>query len=360
MVLSHCTATYIVKPDLGSQGRGIFLVQEPQDLTHFRDAAIAQEYISPYLLSGLKFDLRIYVLLASVDPLRVYIFREGMARFCTEPYAPPDAKNLCEMYRHLTNYSVNKHNSRFQQNRDNDDVLSHKRSMSSIFEEIRRKGGDDVRLRSDIERIVVLTVLSAHAFLRHNYRASFRAPDGRSRCFEILGFDILIDRDLKPWVLEVNHSPSFHCDSEFDLKLKEKVITQALRIADIPFDFYEFVQRKQKEKAFDNPQANAPQMNRNYRFEREQTIARSTEWTLLYPTVKDSQVFEEVFSTVEKMAMLGLDGTKIHRSADNSDCWTFQKIVIPRPVQRTLSIKKRFTLSSHPISQNRTAFSGVD
>jgi tubulin polyglutamylase TTLL6/13 len=306
--------TYIVKPDLGSQGRGIFLVQEPEQLENFREAAIAQEYVAPFLINGLKFDFRIYVLIASVDPLRIYIFEEGMARFCTESYRPPQLCNLHEVFRHLTNYSVNKHNRRFQQNEtaSGSDEASHKRSMSSVFAEIRRSGGDADGLRSDIERIVTLTILSAHAFLRHNYRASFRAPDGRSRCFEILGFDILIDQDLKPWVLEVNQSPSFHCDSGFDLELKENVIGQALRIMDIPFDFFEAIQQRRKERAFEGLIPPTRQVL-EYSFTRERQVARSTQWKLLYPRLDDDDLkstFEEVFQAVEEMAMLGLDATR--------------------------------------------------
>lgn len=39
-----------------------------------------------------------------------------------------------------------------------------------------------------------------------------------SRCFELLGYDVLIDSDLRPWLLEVNHSPSFKCDTPLDFR----------------------------------------------------------------------------------------------------------------------------------------------
>lgn len=70
---------------------------------------MVQRYLSrPYLIDGLKFDLRIYVLVASVDPLRVFIFREGLGRFATETYIPPNKDNIDDICMHLTNYAINK------------------------------------------------------------------------------------------------------------------------------------------------------------------------------------------------------------------------------------------------------------
>ena len=88
----------------------------------------------PYLIDGLKFDMRIYVLLYGVDPLRVFVFREGLARFATEPYVPPMKQNMDNLFMHLTNYAINKNSDNFEKNEDeNEDGAGHKRSVSSIF-----------------------------------------------------------------------------------------------------------------------------------------------------------------------------------------------------------------------------------
>jgi tubulin polyglutamylase TTLL6/13 len=96
-----------------SQGKGIFLTKSWEDInTHEHN--VAQTYISnPLLLNGLKFDLRIYVLLYGVNPLRIYVFEEGLVRFATVPYELPSYKNYNNVYMHLTNYAINKMSDRY-------------------------------------------------------------------------------------------------------------------------------------------------------------------------------------------------------------------------------------------------------
>lgn len=66
------------------------------------------KYLSnPHLIDGLKYDLRIYVLVTSYDPLKIYLFKEGLVRFATEKYST-NANSLKKRFVHLTNYSVNK------------------------------------------------------------------------------------------------------------------------------------------------------------------------------------------------------------------------------------------------------------
>ena len=52
----------------------------------------------------------------------------------------------------------------------------------------------------------------------------------RTNCFELLGFDILLDSDLKPWILEVNLSSSMAADSPLDWNIKSNVMTDTLNL----------------------------------------------------------------------------------------------------------------------------------
>merc|ERR1719282_1623086 len=122
--------TYIVKPTAGAQGKGIILVRKWKNLeglvqkskarmrTTGRQQSfmeyVAQIYVKPLLLDGLKFDMRLYIIVTSIVPLRAYLFKEGLARFCTVPYEPPKEDNLKNACMHLTNFAVNKKNTGFQ------------------------------------------------------------------------------------------------------------------------------------------------------------------------------------------------------------------------------------------------------
>jgi tubulin polyglutamylase TTLL6/13 len=102
------------------------------------DRCVVQRYMhKPFLIEGLKFDLRIYVLVAGIDPLRIFVFEEGLARFATEPYRPPRTDNLDNRFMHLTNYAVNKENPNFIFNESDEHMdIGHKRSLTSIYKKL--------------------------------------------------------------------------------------------------------------------------------------------------------------------------------------------------------------------------------
>lgn len=123
---------YIVKPENGCQGKGIYLTNHPSKIQK-SNPMIVQRYITnPLLIDGLKFDLRVYVLITCVQPLRIFMFKDGLARFATEPFQAPNQLNADNLFKHLTNYAINKNHEQFVVD-DEDFSKGHKRLISSLF-----------------------------------------------------------------------------------------------------------------------------------------------------------------------------------------------------------------------------------
>ncbi|CAK6441284.1 unnamed protein product [Pipistrellus nathusii] len=225
--------TFIVKPANGAMGHGISLIRNGDKLPS-QDHLIVQEYIDkPFLMEGYKFDLRIYILVTSCDPLKIFLYHDGLVRMGTEKYIPPNESNLTQLYMHLTNYSVNKHNERFE--RDETENKGSKRSIKWFTEFLQANQHDVAKFWSDISELVVKTLIVAEPHVLHAYRMCRpgQPPGSESVCFEVLGFDILLDRKLKPWLLEINRAPSFGTDQKIDYDVKRGVLLNALKLLNI-------------------------------------------------------------------------------------------------------------------------------
>ncbi|KAM9797563.1 tubulin polyglutamylase TTLL7 isoform 4-T4 [Syngnathus typhle] len=195
---------------------------------------IVQEYLDkPFLMEGYKFDLRIYILVTSCDPLRIFLYNDGLVRMGTEKYHAPSEANLSQLYMHLTNYSVNKHNENFE--RDETVDKGSKRSISWFTEFLRSNDYDVAKFWGDVSELVVKTLIVAEPHVLHAYRMCRpgQPPGSDSVCFEVLGFDIILDRKLKPWLLEINRAPSFGTDQKIDFDVKRGVLLNALKLLNI-------------------------------------------------------------------------------------------------------------------------------
>lgn len=367
--------TFIIKPDNGCQGRGIFLTQDLERVAS-SESQVAQVYVrKPLLVDGFKFDLRIYVLVTSVIPLRVYVFRDGLARFCTQKYVRPTSDNLDERCMHLTNYAVNKGSDNFVAYEGADrEHLGSKRSLQWLLEWVASQCGQkhaDTLWRK-IGDVCVKTLISILPTLHREYLNTFgpdggtvagtnvgcesepllsraggtagsvqpgvreipchRAVDGASngqnypstlsaeqdsctnflhhdnatelskmkgfvrnqadsgdlcstlpggaggdanagerdkdqgvvggsRCVEILGFDFMVDEAVKPWLIEVNHLPSFATDSPLDNRIKSRVVSAALSVlrtkAEDKKCYRESIKRDAQNRLY-NPESKTP------------------------------------------------------------------------------------------------------
>ncbi|XP_059471433.1 tubulin polyglutamylase TTLL5-like isoform X1 [Neocloeon triangulifer] len=232
-----CSAHYrqrgpwIVKPVASSRGRGIFIVSTPEQVPLEESLIVAKYIDNPLLIDGHKCDLRLYVVVTSYDPMLIYLYEEGLVRFATVKY-DTSGKHLWNPCMHLCNYSINKYHSDYIKS---DDPLAenvgHKWTLSALLRHLKSQGHDTALLMQRIEELIVKAVFSSappivaacKLFVPHTHN-----------CFELYGFDILIDSNMKPWLLEVNLSPSLGCDSPLDVRVKSAMLSDLLTLIGIP------------------------------------------------------------------------------------------------------------------------------
>ncbi|NWJ03749.1 TTLL9 polyglutamylase, partial [Crypturellus undulatus] len=250
--------TWIMKPVGRSQGKGIFLFRKLKDIIDWRkvrttlffwgmsdwnfalsllfkplllldglrtddqkdetqvEVYVAQRYIeNPYLIGGRKFDLRVYVLVTSYIPLKVWLYRDGFARFSNTRFT---LNSIDDHYVHLTNVAVQRTAP------DYDPEKGCKWMIQRLRQYLTAKHGADVVevLFADMDNIFIKSLQSVQKVIISD-----------KHCFELYGYDILIDQDLKPWLIEVNASPSLAASSQEDYELKCDLLDDTLHTVDM-------------------------------------------------------------------------------------------------------------------------------
>ncbi|XP_057156900.1 probable tubulin polyglutamylase TTLL9 isoform X11 [Pan paniscus] len=200
--------TWIMKPDTRSSD------DQKDDIPV--ENYVAQRYIeNPYLIGGRKFDLRVYVLVMSYIPLRAWLYRDGFARFSNTRFT---LNSIDDQYVHLTNVAVQKTSPDYHPKKGCKWMLQRFRQYLAS-----KHGPEAVEtLFRDIDNIFVKSLQSVQKVIISD-----------KHCFELYGYDILIDQDLKPWLLEVNASPSLTASSQEDYELKTCLLEDTLHVVDM-------------------------------------------------------------------------------------------------------------------------------
>eukprot|EP01063_Lacrimia_lanifica_P014481 TRINITY_DN2105_c1_g1_i1.p1 TRINITY_DN2105_c1_g1~~TRINITY_DN2105_c1_g1_i1.p1 ORF type:complete len:398 (+),score=130.74 TRINITY_DN2105_c1_g1_i1:107-1300(+) len=219
---------WIVKPANRAQGKGIFIVTKLGQITKWakqkwlqgengvaKEQYIISKYIEdPLLIGGKKFDLRLYVLVTSYRPLRAYLHQEGFARFCTVPYNT-DVADLDNLFVHLTNVAVQKQGEEYN---DKHGGKWNVNNLRLYLESILGREKSD-QLFHTIKFVIT-----------HSLKACQSVITNDRHCFELYGYDLLVDSYLRPWLIEVNASPSLSYTTPMDRMLKGNVISDTLDI----------------------------------------------------------------------------------------------------------------------------------
>ncbi|NXX36804.1 TTLL4 polyglutamylase, partial [Nicator chloris] len=218
---------WIVKPPASARGIGIQVIHKWSQLPKRRPLLVQRYLHKPYLIGGKKFDLRIYVYVTCYDPLRVYLFKDGLVRFASCRYSS-SMDSLSNKFMHLTNYSVNKKNTAYKPNSDETACQGHKWALKALWSYLTQKGVNSEAIWEKIKDIVIKTIIASEPHVNSLVKMYVRRP---YCCHELFGFDIMLDENLKPWILEVNISPSLHSNSPLDVNIKGQMIRDLLNLA---------------------------------------------------------------------------------------------------------------------------------
>ncbi|ORX76957.1 TTL-domain-containing protein [Anaeromyces robustus] len=215
----NINSIWICKPTDLSRGRGIFIIKSLNELT-YNSRIVLQRYIKdPLLISGYKFDLRCYVMVKGTYPLNIYLYEEGLARFATNKY---DTNDITNVFSHLTNTSINKLSPELNSTKEK--VGSGcKWSLKKLRNYFKENDIDFEIIWNKIKAIIILTLLPA----------IYETKDDNSQCFELFGFDIIIDNSLKPWLLEVNLSPALNNECHIDTIVKTALLNDVVNLLEV-------------------------------------------------------------------------------------------------------------------------------
>lgn len=187
---------WIVKPSSKGEGHGIFIVNSYEEL-HSRPSlngyVVQPLLVDPYLINGRKFDFRTYVLVTSISPLRVYMYKEGLVRFSASKYNRNKTHGRKEE-EFLTNTSVGK-------------KYTHLANLTWTYAKLRahfKEIGVDAEkvFRRMYEAIVRSFLAAEYRFTRDSIL--FLEGYDCNQCFQLMGVDVILDAQLNPIVIEVS------------------------------------------------------------------------------------------------------------------------------------------------------------
>lgn len=186
---------WLLKPKNSARGRDIRLLDDVAEAPTDSRWMVQGYLHRPHLMDQRKYVLRLYVLITSIEPLRVYLYDQGFAKLASCEYTLDDRSNP---FVHQTNPDVNARNA----DAESPVVFI---DLERYCEWLRQQGHDDQALFARIRDRVALTMISAREPMR---AASERFGADARGCYELIGLDVLVDADLNPWLIECNLSPS--------------------------------------------------------------------------------------------------------------------------------------------------------
>ena len=203
---------WILEPSNLSRGRGVTCVNslEPieQSLSATNDTGlVVQKYIeNPLIINKRKFDIRQWVLVTSLNPLVIWMWKEPYLRFGAEDYIMDDLNNI---YSHLTNNSIAKHSTQYKKDKKFDEDMW---TCSDFENYIGKQKWEEIHEK--IKNAIICSFYAAHQEMKQRYNSH-----------ELYGYDFMIDEDYNVYLIEVNASPAL----DYSTKITEMLVKDMVK-----------------------------------------------------------------------------------------------------------------------------------
>jgi hypothetical protein len=218
---------WLVKPKLGSLGSSISILK---NISGIKKGYLITKFLNnPHLINGYKYDLRIHGLVTSIKPLKIYLYNEGLVRVATEKY---DYNNQSNVYSFLTNLYLNKRNKKkfiYPKNMANIEE-SNLWNLEAFEKYCLRNGLNYNKMMEDIGDIFIKLIFSVRKKIINeinNYKLK------SSNFYHLIGFDILFDENLKPYLLEANRLCGLRGDNDAEKYYTHNIIADTINLVGI-------------------------------------------------------------------------------------------------------------------------------
>ena len=222
---------WIVKPTDLFNGIGIHIFKslEQEEKNKFKEFIISKYLSNPHLIHKKKYDMRLYVLVTGFQPLRIYLYKEGLIRIASERYKLK-INSLDNKYSHITNTAINFRSKKYKIPKNDSDEQSNKWNFHTYRNYLKKQNIDADLIFEKIKDIVIKTIISGQKKIV-NTTKELNLDD--INMFNLFGFDIFINNYLDPYLLEVNTRPSMEAFNKYDTIIKSKLLVDSLNIIGI-------------------------------------------------------------------------------------------------------------------------------
>jgi hypothetical protein len=197
---------WLLKPKEGILGKGISILKNIRDING--KYIISKFFNNPHLIRESKYDIRFHGLITGIKPMKLYLYNQGFVKISSVKYK---FSNLNNKFSFITNVGFQKKSNKYKYPKTEEEIKSSNLWNLSILKEYFSKNGLDYeKLYEEIKDIFIKMVFSVRKKLIENIEKNNLK---NSNFYQLLGFDILLDNNLKPILLDVNERCALHDDN---------------------------------------------------------------------------------------------------------------------------------------------------